>query len=109
MDIAVILDARRDQVYFQLFNQNLRSLCEPKLLMTEEVLAYLPKNIILVGDGIKGFSKTIDENLNIIANAKILAEASSFYWQQKLYQKLTPLYIREPDISPPKNITVNLI
>ncbi len=108
-DIAVILDARREQLYLQLFDSDLRILSEPQLLTITEITSYLPNNAVLIGDGVKYLSQTIDKNLDIIANAQMLVQASGYYWQQKLYYDLIPLYIREPDASLPKNRAVKLM
>ena len=94
--LAVILDARRDQVYFQLFNSKLEHLSKPKLIAISEIPSL--KNMTLVGDATKFFPQyNLDTRLTNNANAKLLAAASQFYLQQKLYQDLAPLYIREPD------------
>ena len=90
--IAVVLDARREQVYYQLFDENLKNLTEPKLVEIENFI--LPESTILVGDGWKN-------NLMINADAKILASATKIYWESELYSDLTPLYIREPDAALP--------
>ena len=93
---AVILDARRDQVYFQLFNSQLEHLNEPELIATAAVPSL--KHMVLVGDGAKFLSQyDFDIELTNNANAKLLAASSKFYLENKLYQNLAPLYIREPD------------
>ncbi len=99
--IATILDARRNQVYFQLFNSDLKEVSEPKLLDIENLLNYMPKNCIAIGDGIK-FLPEFEEKFNFNVNAKILVQASNFYFKNKLYHELEPLYIREPEVSMPK-------
>ena len=108
--IAVLLDARREQVYLQQFNAELEALTEAKLIEVEELLAQLPANLELAfsGDGVKLLPASdpkwhVDESLNINVNAEILAKASLFYWQNKRYHDLIPLYIREPDVSKPKS------
>lgn len=102
-DIAVILDARRDQVYLQLFNEKLEELSEARLVKVSELV--LPDNIVLIGSGVSLLPKNIDESLAINPNARILAESSEYYIKNKLHHDLVPLYIRQPDISKPKIIT----
>ncbi len=97
--IAVILDARRDQVYLQIFNQQLEEITQPILVEVSQVHEYLSKDMICIGDGIKLISEEFDHNLNILANAEILAKASEFYWRNALYNALIPLYIRQPDVN----------
>lgn len=74
-EVEIVLDARREQIYYQKFDVQLNHLTEPKLLAK---------------DAIK-----IDPMNN--PNAKMLAEATKFFWQNKLYSDLEPLYIRQPD------------
>ena len=109
-NIAVIFNARRDQFYFQSFNNQLMQLTEPKLVSIDDILDHLPIDlpIVLVGDGVKLLPKIsplwkISDNLSINPNAEMLARASKFYWQNKLYHDLIPLYIREPDASLPRH------
>jgi len=104
--IVVILDARREQVFFQLFSHTLEELTSPKLVFINELSDHLPQNISfsLAGDGVKFLPQySVANNLTTNADAHILAKASEFYWKNKLYQPLVPLYIREPDASKPKN------
>jgi len=107
-DIAVILDARRDQVYFQLFNHKLEHLDEPRLISIDNIDNYLSpeQNFSLIGDGV-GLIKSKYLSWKVVsyekANACLLAEASNFFWQKKIYHDLIPLYIREPDVSLPKS------
>ncbi len=94
--IAVILDARRDQVYFQLFNSQLEHLNQPELIAVTTVPSL--ENMVLVGDGTKFFPQCdFDIELTNNANARLLATSSKFYLENKLYHNLVPLYIREPD------------
>ncbi len=91
-DIAVALDARRGQVYLQLFNSKLESISEPKLMLLEEVS--LASDVIIIGNAIK----QLNEALFINADAAMLAKASEFYLQKNMYSDIVPLYIREPDV-----------
>lgn len=101
--IAVILDARREQLYFQMFDINLNPINDPSLIMLDEINKYLAEDIIFIGDGIKFLpGEYFNENLNIITNAEILSKASEFYWNNGGYNDLIPLYIRQPDALEPK-------
>lgn len=98
--IAVILDARRDQVYFQLFNHLLERITEPQLISVEDLIDQIDNDMVLIGDGIKLLPKSsiaFKEENNIIVNAKILAKSSEFFWRKNDYHDLIPLYIRQPD------------
>lgn len=97
-NIAVILDARREQFYFQIFDMNLNPINESSLMMIDEVFKYLSEEVVFVGDGIKFLPQEyFNESLNIVTNAEILSHASEFYWTNGGYNDLIPLYIRQPD------------
>ena len=83
-EIAVILDARREQVFFQKFDHDLIAISEPKLLDLADLPNHLSADMLIVKDQ--------------IADAKSLAQASQFYWQNQTYHGLEPLYIRQPDV-----------
>ena len=102
--IAVILDARREQLYFQMFDINLNPLNEPSLIIIDELFRYLSEEeVVFVGDGIKFLPEEyFNENLNIVTNAEILSQASEFYWNNGGYNDLIPLYVRQPDALEPK-------
>jgi tRNA threonylcarbamoyladenosine biosynthesis protein TsaB len=73
--IEIVLDARREQIYYQKFDDQLNNLSKPELLAKDAI--------------------EIDPMDN--PNAKMLALATKFFWQNKLYSDLEPLYIRQPD------------
>jgi tRNA threonylcarbamoyladenosine biosynthesis protein TsaB len=73
--IEIVLDARRDQIYYQKFDAQLNNLSKPKLL-EKDAIEIPPMNN---------------------PDAKMLAFATKFFWQSKLYSDLEPLYIRQPD------------
>lgn len=89
-EIAVVLDARREQIYLQKFNSSLQELGEASLVHLENL--HLAKDIFLIGDGLA-------DSLNIKVDAKLLAQATEFFWKTKQYHDLIPLYIRQPDVT----------
>lgn len=99
-NIAVILDARREQVYLQSFNSKLESIDEAKLLSIEDIS--LAKDTILIGDGVKFIKAQDDLNKNV--DAAMLVKASEFYLAHSRYSDIVPLYIREPDAIPKLNL-----
>ena len=97
--IAVVLDARREQVYYQLFNRTMEELSQSKLLAIEDL--QFPRESILVGDAVKFFPNR-SSFLEVNADAKLLANASKYFLEANRYSALEPLYIREPDVLAPK-------
>jgi len=89
-DITVALDARREQVYLQNFSAQLQELNEAKLLDRQNL--DLNINSFLIGDG-------LPDSLDIKVNAKLLAQATEYFWKKGQYHDLIPLYIRQPDIT----------
>lgn len=87
-EIAVLLDARREQLYLQKFDSNLVTIDEPSLVNIKDL--NLPKDCFLIGDGMA-------QAQQIKVDAKLLAKATEFYWKTKQYHDLIPLYIRQPD------------
>jgi tRNA threonylcarbamoyladenosine biosynthesis protein TsaB len=91
-DIAVALDARRGQIYLQLFNSKLENISEPSFISIEDLS--IDKDMLIIGDGIK----QANESLMINADAALLCKASEFYFSRNMYSDITPLYIREADV-----------
>jgi tRNA threonylcarbamoyladenosine biosynthesis protein TsaB len=92
-DIIVVLDARRGQVYTQSFNgANLEKINKPNIILFEELV--LDGDLVVIGDGLT----QEDKSLLINADARLLAAASEFYFDNNMYSNIMPLYIREPDI-----------
>ena len=97
-DIIVALDARRGQVYTQSFKgDNLENINQPNIMLFEELV--LDGDFVVIGDGLM----REDKSLMINADARLLAVASEFYFNNNMYSNIVPLYIREPDIGASKN------
>lgn len=86
-NLAIVLDARRDQVYYQLFNKNLDMITNPSLIARGDI----PKTDAIIYE-------------NGVPNAEMLAKASEYFYNKKQFSNLEPLYIREPDASVPANV-----
>lgn len=99
-DIAVILDARQDHIYLQLFDNNLNEISSPSLLAKKEISRSILENFFLIGDGVKLVSDNkIDLAINVNANAEILAKATIYFWKKNKYSDLIPLYVRQAYVS----------
>ena len=120
----VMLDARREQIYVQAFDQNLFSLSEPVLLninkdsynnflinnnlmnsknSTPDVAQdkAFKDSFVLLGDGARFFEN--DNQFLFTVNAEMLASCVEYYVKKGLCDdSLSPLYIREPDAVAPK-------
>jgi tRNA threonylcarbamoyl adenosine modification protein YeaZ len=86
-NLAIVLDARRDQVYHQLFDHNLDVLTDPSLMARGNI----PRTDAVICE-------------NGVPNAEILARSSEYFYHKKQFSNLDPLYIREPDASIPANV-----
>lgn len=77
--IAVVQDARKEEVYYQVFDQDLKNLTEPEIVLRSSLKQDLDAEVT-----------------ECKVDAKLLAEASEFVWSKGLYKDLEPLYIRQP-------------
>jgi tRNA threonylcarbamoyladenosine biosynthesis protein TsaB len=91
-DITVVLDARREQIYVQSFNYKLEKISQPEILLLKDL--FLEEDKLFIGDGLKQEGNS----LMINADARLLAQASEFYFKQNMFGDMSPLYIREPDV-----------
>ncbi|AZL15063.1 tRNA (adenosine(37)-N6)-threonylcarbamoyltransferase complex dimerization subunit type 1 TsaB [Rickettsiales endosymbiont of Stachyamoeba lipophora] len=99
-NFAVILDASRNQLYFQQWSNN--SLLEAKLIHQQELLTYLKDGSFIAGSGSKFFKES---NYQIITeagpNAKMLLQAAKLKAQNSFAShELQPFYMRAPDAKP---------
>ncbi|MBR3502345.1 MAG: hypothetical protein IKO06_05520, partial [Alphaproteobacteria bacterium] len=102
---AVIIETKRDDFYFQLFNGTMEKLCEPQALRYEEIIDILKGHTVtLIGDGVERF---LDKPSGLVLHAVRLENSLNItdlamcalkkYEQNKLnYPK--PLYLRAPDV-----------
>ena len=102
---AVIIETKRDDFYFQLFNGRLEKLCEPQALNYEDIINLLKGHTItLIGDGVERF---LDKPSGLVLHAvklengiKIadLAMCALKKYEQKKLNYPKPLYLRAPDV-----------
>ena len=102
---AVIIETKRDDFYFQLFNGRLEKLTEPAAANYEDIIDCLKgKKVTLIGNGVERFldkpSGLVLHAIRMDKNASvtdIAACAIQKFNSQKLnYPK--PLYLRAPDV-----------
>lgn len=102
---AVIIETKRDDFYFQLFNGKLEKLTEPEAMNYEDIISLLKGHTVtLIGDGVERF---LDKPSGLVLHAIRLENSLNItnlalcalkkYEQKKLnYPK--PLYLRAPDV-----------
>jgi tRNA threonylcarbamoyl adenosine modification protein YeaZ len=103
-ETVIAMDARRDQIYLQIFNADKSTNSSPLLLNYQQALEMLPKsNFILSGDGAKFIAPYIktdfvfDQQLQQV-DAKLVAQAALHTLKtDPNYNFAEPLYIREAD------------
>jgi tRNA threonylcarbamoyladenosine biosynthesis protein TsaB len=101
--ILAILNARREQVYAQIFGENLQPLSLPALLNYADVAAYCheynDQNYVVVGDGapfVASLIKTYSVHETIMPRADYAVQAAALIGLQR-ERIVAPLYIRPPD------------
>ncbi len=103
--IAVCVDARRDEIYFQLFTDTSKlPLTHPQVLSSDNAVRLCEnKPMIAVGTGAQKFANAANEfGLRVTAKLETLQPdvgySSGIYEQRQ--QPLVPLYLRPPDAKP---------
>lgn len=111
-DVAVVLDSRRKELFFQLFNSKGEEIIAPSFAkeedIIEKILPFCQKESLLISSNfeleiMKNDSKKYNKDITF---KKILPNAFSLpdivmrnIKQGKRPEKLSPLYIRKPDVS----------
>lgn len=102
---AVIIETKREDFYFQLFNGRMEKLCEPQALPYEEIINILKGHTVtLIGDGVERF---LDKPSGLVLHAvklenslqvAYLAKCALKKYEQKKLNYPKPLYLRAPDV-----------
>lgn len=107
---AVIIETKREDFYFQLFNQQLQKISAPLALEYEDIKPYLRhKKVSLAGDGVERFlSRPSGLSLHCIKMHEALpidslAQCGLQHYHQKSIDFPKPLYLRASDVSTPKS------
>ena len=102
---AVIIETKRDDFYFQLFNGKLEKLCDAVALPNEQIIDMLKgKTVTLIGNGVERFlDKPSGLTLHAIRMDKSadIADVAACALQKFQNKKLNypkPLYLRAPDV-----------
>jgi tRNA threonylcarbamoyladenosine biosynthesis protein TsaB len=102
---AVIIETKRDDFYFQLFNGRLEKLTEPQALNYEEIIDLLKgKQVTLIGNGVERF---LDKPSGLVLHAirmdksvsvKDIAACALEKFKARKLNFPKPLYLRAPDV-----------
>ena len=102
---AVIIETKRADFYFQLFNGRLEKICDAEALPYEEIINKLKgKTVTLIGNGVERFldkpSGLVLHAIRMDKNASItdLAACALQKFQNKKLNYPKPLYLRAPDV-----------
>lgn len=106
---AVIIETKRNDFYFQLFDCNLNKLSAPGAGEYEDIINQLRnKKVTLIGDGVERFlSKPSGLSLHFVKMSEALeieqvAACGLKQLKDKRIDFPKPIYLRSPDVSPPK-------
>lgn len=102
---AVIIETKREDFYYQLFDADLNKVTEPAAGTSEQIINCLrgPK-VTLVGDGVERFlAKPTGLSLHVIKMPTCppienLASCGIKKFENKVYDFPKPLYLRAPDV-----------
>jgi tRNA A37 threonylcarbamoyladenosine modification protein TsaB len=102
---AVIIETKRDDFYFQLFNGRKEKLCESAALNYNDIITILKgKTVTLIGNGVERF---LDKPSGLVihtvrmdktADIKDIAACALQKFQNKKLNYPKPLYLRAPDV-----------
>lgn len=113
VDLGVLIESKRQDFYFQLFNSSQEAIVDPIALSDEDIIQHLKqKPSHIIGDGCKRFlsgSKDKTSKIEYIdgfdfPDPQMLAEmALNKFRCGEAGGNLKPLYLRGADVSAPKN------
>lgn len=102
---AVLIETKRDDFYYQIFDKNLKALTEPSAGMRDDIIALLrDKKVTMIGDGVERFLMTpTGLSLHCIKNCDYLPieNVGLCGYKQYLNKRIDfpkPLYLRAPDV-----------
>lgn len=107
--LAVVLDAKRSDVYFQSFDADLQILCEPLAIGPADLLGHLPgASWLVVGDGVGQVRDQLADSPGITLSQD--AGVPDAFWVAYRAGRREipgpgaampqPLYLRAPDVTP---------
>ncbi|MFD2204775.1 tRNA (adenosine(37)-N6)-threonylcarbamoyltransferase complex dimerization subunit type 1 TsaB [Kiloniella antarctica] len=110
--LAVLIDAKRADIFVQCFSTDLSALTEPFSIAPEKMASQLPEgSLLLLGDGVDQVVSALSEAGRKIVVSKVNPSVDAQYLlniaiERKLFThdqgRISPLYLRAPDVSLPK-------
>ena len=101
---AVVIETKREDFYFQLFDANLKKISEPEALTREQIIQKLKNHqVSFIGDGVERLlSVSTGLQLKTVELSEIMDVDALFYaTREKYFEKILdfpkPLYIRGAD------------
>jgi tRNA threonylcarbamoyladenosine biosynthesis protein TsaB len=102
LPVAAVIDARRDNFYFQIFTSDLRPLREPRICSSTEAIDDLPEGpCIAVGSGAPLLAAA--EPHRLLPQPRPVTDAATAAMLASLDENLLPphpVYLRSPDAKP---------
>ncbi len=102
---AVLIETKRDDFYYQIFDKNLKALTEPSAGMRDDIIDQLrDKKVTMIGDGVERFLMTpTGLSLHCIKSCEYLPieNVGLCGYKQYLNKRVDfpkPLYLRAPDV-----------
>lgn len=102
---AVLIETKRDDFYYQIFDKNLKALTEPSAGMRDDIIDQLrDKKVTMIGDGVERFLMTpTGLSLHCIKSYEYLPieNVGLCGYKQYLNKRVDfpkPLYLRAPDV-----------
>jgi len=102
---AVVIETKREDFYFQLFDENLHKISEPSALGRDEIAKMLKgRQTSFIGDGVERLlSVSLGLQIKTVEPAEILSAEALFAATRQKYLNKTldfpkPLYIRNADV-----------
>ena len=108
-NLLVVLDAKRADVYAQLFGPNLSPLTEPVAILPEKLPGLTGNDpLVIAGDHAKAVQPVFGGQATVasghgLPDAEIVAALAAVIEPPKNGEPPAPLYIRPPDATIPKN------
>ncbi len=111
--LAVLIDAKRADIFVQCFSSNLSSFTEPFAVAPDQMSMKMPEGkLLLIGDGVDQAAAALKEAGRDIEISAVNPHLDAQYLlniavERELFEqdqgRLSPLYLRAPDVSLPKS------
>jgi tRNA threonylcarbamoyladenosine biosynthesis protein TsaB len=114
--LAVVIDAKRHDLYVQAFASDLRPRTDPASILPEDLADFLPPGpLVLVGDGAQQAIPFLEATRRRVTHSKTLGAVDAARLAELVAAEdlgiagakpVEPLYLRPPDATPAKDAAV---